>query len=131
MASGSGAWNPSGPVPRAIAAIKRRAPSLVVTADVCLCEYTSHGHCGIVVDGEVHKDLYGLRPGMYREARAQIEQRGATVERIDIQDFMFNKPLPSPLGWTQLNAHGVNNVRDVTMIHGNYIVEATTVRQRA
>jgi glycine amidinotransferase len=59
----------------------------------------------------------------------QIEQRGAIVDRIDIQPFMFNKPLPSPLGWVQLNAHGVNNVRDVTMIHGNYIIEATTCRR--
>ena len=60
---------------------------------------------------------------------AQIEKRGAIVERIDIQPFMINKPLPSPLGWVQGNAHGVNNVRDVTTIHGNYIVEATTVRR--
>ncbi len=60
---------------------------------------------------------------------AQIEKRGAVVERIDIQPFMMNKPLPSPLGWVQLNAHGVNNVRDVTTIHGNYIIEATTCRR--
>lgn len=60
---------------------------------------------------------------------SEIEKRGAEVERIEIQDFMFNKPLPSPLGWTQPNAHGVNNVRDVTTIHGNYIIEATTVRR--
>ena len=60
---------------------------------------------------------------------AQIEKRGAIVERIDIADFMMNKPLPSPLGWVQGNAHGVNNVRDVTTIHGNYIVEATTCRR--
>jgi porphobilinogen synthase len=48
--TGSGAWEASGPVPQAIAAIKRRAGELVVIADVCLCEYTSHGHCG-VLDG--------------------------------------------------------------------------------
>lgn len=60
---------------------------------------------------------------------SEIEKRGAEVERVEIQDFMFNKPLPSPLGWTQGNAHGVNNVRDVTTIHGNYIIEATTVRR--
>ena len=60
---------------------------------------------------------------------AQIEKRGAVVERIDIHPFMLNKPFSSPTGWTQLNAHGVNNVRDVTMIHGNYIIEATTVRR--
>ena len=58
-----------------------------------------------------------------------LEKRGVTVERIDIHPFMLNKPFSSPMGWTQLNAHGVNNVRDVTMIHGNYIVEATTCRR--
>lgn len=44
---GTGAWNASGPVPRAIAELKNRAPELAVVADVCLCEYTSHGHCGV------------------------------------------------------------------------------------
>ncbi len=48
--TGSSAWDPSGPVPQAIAAIKRREGRLAVIADVCLCEYTSHGHCG-VLDG--------------------------------------------------------------------------------
>jgi porphobilinogen synthase len=47
-ASGSGAWSSSGPVPRAITEIKRTAPESVVIADVCLCEYTDHGHCGLV-----------------------------------------------------------------------------------
>jgi porphobilinogen synthase len=47
--SGSAGWDPHGPVPRAIAALKRRRPELVVVADVCLCEYTSHGHCGVVI----------------------------------------------------------------------------------
>jgi porphobilinogen synthase len=46
--TGSGAWDPDGPVPRAIAAIKRRDASVTVIADVCLCEYTSHGHCGVL-----------------------------------------------------------------------------------
>jgi porphobilinogen synthase len=45
---GSGAWDASGPVPQAIESIKRRAGGLVVIADVCLCEYTSHGHCGVL-----------------------------------------------------------------------------------
>lgn len=57
-----------------------------------------------------------------------LEKRGVIVERIDVQDFMFNKPVSNPY-WTNLNCHGVNNVRDVTMIHGNYIVEATTCRR--
>lgn len=47
-ANGSGAWAPDGPVPSAIRAIKQRAPEMVVIADVCMCEYTDHGHCGIV-----------------------------------------------------------------------------------
>jgi porphobilinogen synthase len=48
--TGSEAWSPAGPVPRAIATIKTRAPGLVVIADVCLCEYTEHGHCGVLHD---------------------------------------------------------------------------------
>ena len=50
--TGSGAWDPSGPVPTAIRAIKDQADEITVWAVVCLCEYTSHGHCG-VLDGEV------------------------------------------------------------------------------
>jgi glycine amidinotransferase len=59
----------------------------------------------------------------------QIEKRGAIVDRIDIQPFMLNKPLGSGPGWIQMNAHGVNNVRDVCMIHGHYILDCTTVRR--
>ena len=55
-AVGSGAYAKNGIVPRAIRAIKRRYPELVVIADVCLCEYTSHGHCGLVKDGAVLND---------------------------------------------------------------------------
>ena len=50
-ATGSGACDPHGPVPEAIARIKQAAPDLTVWADICLCEYTDHGHCG-VLDGE-------------------------------------------------------------------------------
>ena len=55
--SGSGAWDSAGPVPRAIAEIRRRHPSLTVIADVCLCEYTSHGHCGLLDGDTVANDL--------------------------------------------------------------------------
>lgn len=47
-ADGRGAWDPGGGVQRAIARIKATAPDLVVMADVCLCEYTTHGHCGLI-----------------------------------------------------------------------------------
>jgi porphobilinogen synthase len=50
-AEGTAAWDAQAPVQRAVAAIKRAAPQLSVITDVCLCEYTSHGHCG-VLDGE-------------------------------------------------------------------------------
>ncbi len=55
--TGSGAWNNQGPVQRAISTIKRQAPDIVVIADVCLCEYTDHGHCGVLSpSGEVMND---------------------------------------------------------------------------
>jgi len=53
---GSSAYHPNGVVQEAIRAIKKTAPELLVITDVCLCEYTSHGHCGVVVDGYVDND---------------------------------------------------------------------------
>lgn len=53
---GSCAYDDNGVVQRAIREIKRAAPDLLVITDVCLCEYTSHGHCGLVRDGEVQND---------------------------------------------------------------------------
>ena len=52
-AQGSGAWAEDGPVPEAIRRIKATVPALSIWADVCLCEYTDHGHCGLIRDGEV------------------------------------------------------------------------------
>ena len=53
----SGAYADDGIVQRALRAIKRETPDLVVMTDVCNCEYTSHGHCGKVVDGDVDNDV--------------------------------------------------------------------------
>ncbi len=53
---GTEAYSRSGVVQQAIRAIKREVPGMVVVTDVCLCEYTSHGHCGIVVKGDVDND---------------------------------------------------------------------------
>ena len=53
---GSGAVAPDGIIPQALAAIRRAAPELVLVTDVCLCEYTDHGHCGLVRDGDVDND---------------------------------------------------------------------------
>ncbi len=52
----SGAWAEEGIVQQALRALRPRFPELVLVTDVCLCEYTSHGHCGVVVDGEVDND---------------------------------------------------------------------------
>ena len=53
---GSRSWAEDGVVQTAVSAIKARVPELVVVTDVCLCEYTDHGHCGVVQDGDVDND---------------------------------------------------------------------------
>ena len=53
---GSGAWEEDGIVQRALRALRSEHPQLVLVTDVCLCEYTSHGHCGVLRDGEVVND---------------------------------------------------------------------------
>jgi porphobilinogen synthase len=55
-ATGTGAYAPDGIAQKAIQTIKKAAPKLTVISDVCLCEYTDHGHCGIVRDGSVEND---------------------------------------------------------------------------
>jgi porphobilinogen synthase len=72
-AEGSSAWDPDGPVPLATAAIRAAAPELVIAADVCLCQYTDHGHCGLVgADGSILNDasLDGLARAAVAYARA-------------------------------------------------------------
>lgn len=55
-AVGSQAYDPNGITQQAIRKIKREYPELLVIADICLCEYTSHGHCGLICDCEVQND---------------------------------------------------------------------------
>ena len=73
---GSGAWDPSGPVPEAIRAIKDQVPDIAVWADVCLCEYTSHGHCGVLegetVDNDRTLPLLAQAASVYADAGADI-----------------------------------------------------------
>jgi porphobilinogen synthase len=54
--AGSGAYADNGIIQRALRAIKEAVPGLLLITDVCLCEYTDHGHCGVVVEGEVDND---------------------------------------------------------------------------
>ena len=74
--TGSSAWDPGGPVPRAIEAVAGAAPDLVRWADVCLCEYTSHGHCGPlrgeVVDNDSALPLLAQAAVAYANAGAEV-----------------------------------------------------------
>ena len=55
-AKGSSAWDEKGPVQRGVKVLKAELPDLAVITDVCMCEYTDHGHCGVFRDGEVDND---------------------------------------------------------------------------
>lgn len=87
---GSGAYDTQGIVPRAIRFIKSKYPELVVIADVCLCEYTSHGHCGLVENGKIINDrslpLFCKASVSYAAAGADIvapsNMMDGTVEAI-------------------------------------------------
>ena len=73
---GSEAYDPDGIVQQAVRAIKDARPELVVVTDVCLCEYTSHGHCGVVEDGRILNDptldLLGQMAVVQAEAGADV-----------------------------------------------------------
>jgi len=55
-ATGSSAWDEKGAVQMAVSTLKKEIPELVVITDVCMCEYTDHGHCGVLKNGEVDND---------------------------------------------------------------------------
>jgi porphobilinogen synthase len=86
--NGSAAWDPDGPVPSAIRAIKDRAPEMIVIADVCLCEYTDHGHCGVLSSepdsGDVLNDptldLLAQAAVAYADAGADIVAPSAMMD---------------------------------------------------
>ena len=83
-AGASGAYDPDGVVQRAIRAIEREAPDLLVITDVCACEYTDHGHCGVLVDYEVDNDrTLGL---LTRIAVSHAEAGADVVAPSDMMD---------------------------------------------
>jgi len=103
---GSEAWSAKGVVQKAIAAIKKAVPSMLVVTDVCMCEYTSHGHCGILHKGDVDNDatLESLAKIALSHARAgadmvapsdMMDGRVAAIrEALDENDFS-NTPIMS------------------------------------
>jgi len=82
-ARGSGADDPGGVVQRAVEAVKSAEPDLCVITDVCLCEYTDHGHCGIIEAGEVRND-----PSVERLAATALSHARAGADIIAPSDMM-------------------------------------------
>ena len=81
---GSAAWDAKSPVQRAIAAVKEAVPELVVVGDVCLCQYTSHGHCGKLSGHSVDNDA--TLPLLAKVAVSQAEAGADVVAPSDMMD---------------------------------------------
>jgi porphobilinogen synthase len=79
----SGAYADDGIVQKAVRALKREVPQLLVMTDVCNCEYTSHGHCGLVKDGEVQND-----PTLEWLAKAAVSHARAGADIVAPSDMM-------------------------------------------
>jgi porphobilinogen synthase len=80
---GSAAYDPDAPVQSAVRAIKRDVAGTLVITDVCLCEYTDHGHCGLVIDGEIAND-----PSVEQLVRAAVSHAAAGADIVAPSDMM-------------------------------------------
>jgi len=83
-AEGSESWNPSGCVQQGLRALRKALPQAVLISDVCLCEYTSHGHCGLVQQGEILNDE--TLPLLARMALSHAEAGADIVAPSDMMD---------------------------------------------
>ncbi len=81
--AGSGAYDDEGIIQQAVRAIKKTYPDLLVVTDICLCEYTSHGHCGVVKDGRVLND-----PTLELLARTALSHAEAGCDMVAPSDMM-------------------------------------------
>jgi len=81
--TGSEAYDEQGIVQQAIRAVKRAVPELLVIGDVCLCEYTDHGHCGVIRDGAVDNDS-----SVYLLGKVAVTQARAGVDLVAPSDMM-------------------------------------------
>jgi len=82
-ATGSSAWDEKGAVQAAVRALKTELPDLVVITDVCMCEYTDHGHCGILRNGEVDNDAT-----LELLSRAALSHAAAGADIVAPSDMM-------------------------------------------
>ena len=80
---GSSAFDPEAPVQSAVRALKAAAPEMLIITDVCLCEYTDHGHCGIVIDDEIAND-----PTVDQLVRAAVSHATAGADIVAPSDMM-------------------------------------------
>ena len=99
---GSEAWSGNAPVQRAVAAIKEALPDLLVMTDVCLCQYTSHGHCGVLDGHEVLND-----PTCELLARAAVSHAQAGADVVAPSDMMDGRVAAIRAG---LDSQGFENV---------------------
>ena len=82
---GSSAWDPHGPVQTAVRAVKQKFPHLLIVTDVCMCEYTDHGHCGLLTpNGEVDNDA--TLALLAREAVSHAEAGADIIAPSDMMD---------------------------------------------
>jgi porphobilinogen synthase len=81
--TGSGAYDDHGVVQKAIRTIKNKGPELFVITDVCMCEYTSHGHCGIIKNGDVQND-----PTLELLAKEAVSHAKAGADMVAPSDMM-------------------------------------------
>lgn len=82
-ATGSSAWDEQGAVQQAVRALKKELPDLVVITDVCMCEYTDHGHCGVLRNGEVDNDAT-----LELLSRAALSHAAAGADIVAPSDMM-------------------------------------------
>ena len=82
-AEGSGAWDDDGVVQRALRVLREASPGLVLLTDVCLCEYTSHGHCGVLEGDEVDNDAT-----LELLARTAVSHAAAGADAVCPSDMM-------------------------------------------
>jgi len=99
---GSEAYDPEGIVQRAVRAIKRAVPGLIVICDLCLCEYTSHGHCGVVKGSEIDNDST-----LELLAKAALAQAQAGADIVAPSDMMDGRVARIR---AELDARGFNQI---------------------
>jgi len=117
-AVGSEAFNDEGVIQRAVRALKKEVEDLIIITDLCLCEYTSHGHCGLVEDGRVLNDPTlavlgdvavsqaaagadmvapsGMMDGMVKAIRAKLDEEGFSGTAIMSYAAKYNSVLYGP-----------------------------------